>query len=102
MSELRFRIVGTPGGQFRWRRRLRPSSRRPLLVVSVVAVLGTLALHSEDAIDGPTRVAQVNGIEVRANRVLVLRDDSGSMSGTEAAERGRKSIDVASEESIKG
>jgi hypothetical protein len=85
LGELRFRCERIPGTRRRLERQLRPPHKPSLLLpLLVLGVVGAVASSNRD-LASTARAAMVFGTEVVGDRVLVLVDDSGSMSGTEDA-----------------
>ena len=64
---------------------VRQRPRPPLLLVAGLAVLGAVYLGAGEPGEGQWHVVLLHATEVRANRVIVLIDDSGSTAGTEPA-----------------
>jgi len=86
MRELRFHVHGVMGrprhqGRHQWRRQSRFTSPSLVSVVFVAAVAAGISRGVLFTL--PAHVASVYGTAVRGNHVLMLRDISGSMGGTD-------------------
>ena len=73
--QLEFRIRNMNEGELRKRR-----TSKPKFAVIGLALAAAASIYSVSS----THSAEVHGTVVRANHVVVLRDESGSMSGTES------------------